>query len=84
MKITMTWKKRPARMREWSKNVEEEKRRRREFFGPGVIALCQAADMVFLALHGANGEDGKVQAAFDLFGIRYTGTGYLRQRRRYG
>ena len=66
-----------ARMREWSKNVEEEKRRRREFFGPGVIALCQAADMVFLALHGANGEDGKVQAAFDLFGIRYTGTGYL-------
>ena len=33
--------------------------------------------MVFLALHGANGEDGKVQAAFDLFGIRYTGTDYL-------
>ena len=33
--------------------------------------------MVFLALHGADGENGKVQAAFDLFGIRYTGTGYL-------
>ena len=26
-------------------------------------------------LHGANGEDGKVQATFDLLGIRYTGTG---------
>ena len=27
--------------------------------------------------HGENGENGKIQAAFDLFGIRYTGTGYL-------
>lgn len=66
-----------SRMREWSRELEQEKRNRREFFGPNVIALCQKADMVFLALHGANGEDGKVQAAFDLFGIRYTGTGYL-------
>ena len=33
--------------------------------------------MVFMALHGENGENGKIQAAFDLFGIRYTGTGYL-------
>ena len=42
-----------------------------------MIALCQAADVVFLALHGENGENGKVQAAFDLLGIRYTGSGYL-------
>ncbi len=47
------------------------------FFGPNVIPICQAADFVFLALHGENGENGKVQAVFDLFGIRYTGTGYL-------
>ena len=33
--------------------------------------------MVFMALHGENGENGKIQAAFDLFGIKYTGTGYL-------
>ena len=46
------------------------------FFGPHVIELCQQADIVFLALHGENGEDGKIQAAFDLLGIRYTGTGY--------
>lgn len=46
------------------------------FFGPNVIDLCQKADIVFLALHGENGEDGKIQAAFDLLGIRYTGTGY--------
>lgn len=49
----------------------------REFFGPQVLALCKAADVVFMALHGENGENGKVQAAFDLFGVRYTGSGYL-------
>ncbi len=47
------------------------------FFGPNVIRICQAADIVFMALHGENGENGKIQAVFDLFGIRYTGTGYL-------
>ena len=47
------------------------------FFGPNVIQLCQKADIVFMALHGENGENGKVQAAFDLFGIKYTGTGHL-------
>ena len=46
-------------------------------FGPGVLELCQAADVVFLALHGTCGEDGRVQAAFDLLGIPYTGAGYL-------
>lgn len=47
------------------------------FFGANVITLCRMADIVFLALHGENGENGKLQAAFDLFGIRYTGSGYL-------
>ena len=47
------------------------------FFGPNVIRMCQMADIVFMALHGENGENGKVQAAFDLFGVRYTGSDYL-------
>lgn len=47
------------------------------FFGPNVIELCRMADIVYMALHGAEGENGKVQAAFDLMGIRYTGSGYL-------
>lgn len=46
------------------------------FFGPNVLDICKAADIVFIALHGENGENGKVQAAFDLLGIKYTGTGY--------
>lgn len=47
------------------------------FFGPNVIQLCQMADIVFMGLHGSNGEDGRIQATFDLFGIKYTGTGHL-------
>lgn len=47
------------------------------FFGPNVLEICSASDVVFMALHGENGENGKVQAAFDLHGIRYTGNDYL-------
>lgn len=46
-------------------------------FGQGVLELCSMADIVFLALHGSCGEDGRIQAAFDLMGIPYTGSGYL-------
>jgi D-alanine-D-alanine ligase len=46
-------------------------------FGKGVLELCGMADIVFLALHGQCGEDGRVQATFDLLGIPYTGAGYL-------
>ena len=49
----------------------------KNFFGPNVIKICQAADVVFMALHGENGENGKIQACFDLMGITYTGTDYV-------
>ena len=45
--------------------------------GPNVLTICRAADIVFLALHGEEGENGKVQALLDLHGIPYTGSGYL-------
>lgn len=48
----------------------------RSFFGLNVLSLCRMADIVFLTLHGSNGEDGRVQAAFDLMRIKYTGTNY--------
>jgi len=60
-----------------SQKVEEEKRNRNTLVGEHVIQLCQEADIVFLGLHGVNGEDGRVQAMFDLLGIKYTGTGHL-------
>lgn len=34
-----------------------------------------APDVVFIALHGKNGEDGTVQGFLDLLGIPYTGSG---------
>ena len=45
--------------------------------GPGVLELCKRADVVYLGLHGACGEDGRIQAALDLLGVPYTGSGYL-------
>lgn len=47
------------------------------FFGKNVIDICKKSDIVFMALHGANGEDGRIQATFDLMGIKYTGCNYL-------
>lgn len=43
------------------------------FLGPNVIELCRMADITFLGLHGGEGENGKLQATFDLLGIKYTG-----------
>lgn len=45
--------------------------------GKNVIKVCRAADIVYMGLHGEDGENGRMQAFFDVLGIRYTGTGYL-------
>ena len=45
--------------------------------GPNVLDICKAADIAFLALHGEEGENGKLQAYFDINGVKYTGSGYL-------
>ncbi len=45
--------------------------------GRGIIELCRLADVVFLALHGAMGENGQLQATLDNYGIKYTGSGYV-------
>ena len=45
--------------------------------GKNVLEICALADCVFLGLHGADGEDGKIQAALDLLGIPYTGSDCL-------
>ncbi|MCD7843725.1 MAG: D-alanine--D-alanine ligase [Clostridiales bacterium] len=46
-------------------------------FGKDVLELCRLADIVFLALHGACGEDGRIQATLETLGIPFTGTGFL-------
>ncbi len=64
-----------------TKNIPDYEQERLEggegFFGIHVLEYCKAADIVFIGLHGSNGEDGKIQAVFDLLNIKYTGTGYL-------
>ena len=42
--------------------------------GLNVIEICRKADIVYMALHGADGENGSVQKVFDEHGIRYTGS----------
>ena len=48
-----------------------------DLLGRHILDACKLADVVFLGLHGACGENGQLQAAFDLFDIRYTGSGYI-------
>lgn len=65
-------------IKETEPNLEALKRvsKRKEIIGEGVLELCQEADVVFLALHGSIGENGQLQALFDLYKIKYTGTNY--------
>lgn len=75
------WAEKVGHVTEESPDIEQIKALRpdwkKNFFGPRVIEICQAADVVFMGLHGENGENGRIQACFDLMGICYTGTDYV-------
>ena len=45
-------------------------------FAPGASDI-RSADVVFLALHGGAGEDGRLQAMLDLAGLAYTGSNHI-------
>jgi len=53
-----------------------QNRRHDELIGEGILPVCADADITFNALHGSIGENGQVPAVFDVYGIKYTGTGY--------
>ncbi len=57
--------------------IKKERGNSDVYFGKNIIELCRYADIVYMALHGGEGENGRLQAAFDLLGIKYTGNGYL-------
>jgi D-alanine-D-alanine ligase len=44
---------------------------------PATLQAMPQGDVVFLALHGGQGEDGTIQALLDLTGVPYTGSGHL-------
>ena len=56
--------------------LKKESNNGNRLIGDGVLEICSEADVVFMALHGSIGENGKLQALFDVYGINYTGTGY--------
>ena len=44
---------------------------------PSTLRTLPRTDVVFLALHGGQGEDGTLQALLDLTSVPYTGSGHL-------
>ena len=42
--------------------------------GKNVVEFCKMADVAFLALHGGVGENGNLQALFEMNGIKFTGS----------
>lgn len=45
--------------------------------GKNVLTLCHHADIVFMALHGAMGENGQMQAILEAENIRFTGSTHV-------
>jgi len=45
--------------------------------GKNVLRLCREADIVFIALHGAMGENGQMQAILETENIRFTGSTHV-------
>jgi D-alanine-D-alanine ligase len=54
----------------------ESVRRRAIAIAPGALDI-RGVDIVFIALHGGAGEDGRIQALLDLAGLAYTGSNHI-------
>lgn len=59
-----------------STTTMEQVRRRAISFVPSASDI-RSSDVVFLALHGGAGEDGRLQAMLDLAGLAYTGSNHI-------
>ena len=59
-----------------STTAMEQVRGRAMAFAPSAADI-RSADVVFLALHGGAGEDGRLQAMLDLAGLAYTGSNHI-------
>lgn len=79
--LDIDWAKEIAGVAESAPDISKVKSMRADksnvLFGENVLEICKMSDVVFMALHGDCGENGKIQAAFDLFDIKYTGTDYF-------
>ncbi|MCF1685594.1 D-alanine--D-alanine ligase [Tetragenococcus halophilus] len=57
-------------------NLAKLSQQQNDLVGNNVISICKSADFCFLALHGGIGENGKLQALFDIYNIKYSGSDY--------
>ncbi|GEQ39072.1 D-alanine-D-alanine ligase [Tetragenococcus halophilus] len=57
-------------------NLAQFNQQQNDLVGNNVISICKSADFCFLALHGGIGENGKLQALFDIYHIKYSGSDY--------
>ncbi|HEV2011727.1 MAG TPA: D-alanine--D-alanine ligase [Candidatus Limnocylindria bacterium] len=68
----------PQRDRELPAHMQEQMHRGSSALASASSALTgEGIDVAFVALHGPWGEDGKIQAVLETFGIPYTGSGVL-------
>lgn len=79
--VKKQWDEGITKVSEVNPNLSEVKKLRKDnpnvYLGPHVLDICRQADIVFLALHGGDGENGKIQAVLDYFDVKYTGTDYI-------
>jgi D-alanine-D-alanine ligase len=59
-----------------SSTVMADMRGRATTLSPAAFDI-RATDVVFLALHGGSGEDGRIQSMLDLAGLAYTGSNHI-------
>jgi UDP-N-acetylmuramate--alanine ligase len=72
----------PGEFQIYAESLNPDASRRRELAAPlGRIVqpgeLHELIDLAFLALHGPDGEDGRIQGLLEYLGIAYTGSGIL-------
>ena len=68
----------PDRDRALPDQMQDQMNRGSSALAPATSALTgEGIDVAFIALHGPWGEDGKIQAVLETFGIPYTGSGVL-------
>jgi len=58
-------------------NIKKMRTGSDNYLGKGVIDICKIADFVFIACLGGNCENGRIQAVFDCYNIKYSGSGYV-------
>ncbi len=64
---------------ETAPDMEELKKKayKGSLVGKNVLKLCHEADIVFMALHGAMGENGQMQAILEAENLRFTGSTHV-------